>query len=153
MAGLDHGAEDAMIEQWRAMVDFEGYYEVSDLGRVRSVHRVIIRSNGVLQTVRPRILRQGLAGIPRKYLKVNTSRDGVIKTSRVAVEVVKAFHGPNPGGMEVRHLNGDSTDNRAANLQWGTHSENILDAVRHGTHPLLKASRERRAETRRQQAT
>lgn len=36
--------------------------------------------------------------------------------------------------MECRHINGDSLDNRSANLAWGTHSENVPDAVKHGTH-------------------
>ncbi len=48
--------------------------------------------------------------------------------------VATAFHGPRPERTECRHLNGDMLDNRAENLVWGSHSENMLDAVRHGTH-------------------
>lgn len=48
--------------------------------------------------------------------------------------VCAAFHGPKPDpSMQVRHLNGDSLDNRAANLCWGTGEENIQDCLRHGT--------------------
>jgi hypothetical protein len=45
-------------ESWRAVPGFEGFYEISDRGRVRGVHRVIMRRNGVRYTAQPRILRQ-----------------------------------------------------------------------------------------------
>lgn len=48
--------------------------------------------------------------------------------------VMEAFVGPRPDGMEVRHLNGDPSDNRLDNLVYGTHAENMQDAIAHGTH-------------------
>jgi len=48
--------------------------------------------------------------------------------------VCAAFRGPRPAKAVVRHLNGDPTDDRAENLDWGTQSENIRDSVLHGTH-------------------
>jgi hypothetical protein len=45
-----------------------------------------------------------------------------------------AFVGPCPAGLEIRHLNGNATDNHLSNLTYGTKSENELDRVRHGTH-------------------
>lgn len=48
--------------------------------------------------------------------------------------VAKAFIGPEPAGQEVRHLNGNPSDNRAVNLAYGTRSQNTLDTVRHGTY-------------------
>jgi hypothetical protein len=47
--------------------------------------------------------------------------------------VLLAFVGPNPPKYECLHANGDPADNRLVNLRWGTRSENIQDAVRHGT--------------------
>lgn len=47
--------------------------------------------------------------------------------------VAEAFLPERPGGHICRHLNGIRTDNRAANLAWGTHAENTADAIRHGT--------------------
>lgn len=47
--------------------------------------------------------------------------------------ILEAFVGPRPEGMECRHLNGNGSDNRIANLRWGTPAENTLDKFRHGT--------------------
>lgn len=59
---------------------------------------------------------------------------GITKDRSVHVAVCETFHGPRPTPAHVvRHLNGDSLDNRASNLAWGTHSENIADMMRHGT--------------------
>lgn len=52
--------------------------------------------------------------------------------------VCEAFHGLRPEGMEVRHLDGNSQNDAASNLAWGTRSENIRDAVRHGTHNMTR---------------
>lgn len=51
--------------------------------------------------------------------------------------VLGAFVGPCPAGMECRHLNGDSTDNRVENLAWGTHVENVKDVIAHGNNPMI----------------
>lgn len=72
-----------------------------------------------------------------KYLRV-LLRDMGTNSERVMMfihrVILLTFVGPCPVGMEVRHLNGDSTDNRLENLKYGTHSENMQDTVRHGTH-------------------
>ena len=52
--------------------------------------------------------------------------------------VLEVFVGPCPEGKECCHGNGDCQDNRLENLRWATRSENIRDAVKHGTHPLVK---------------
>jgi hypothetical protein len=51
---------------------------------------------------------------------------------------MKTFIGPPPSGQEVRHKNGDRADPRLSNLEYGTRAENIADAKRHGTFPLLE---------------
>lgn len=121
-------------EQWLPVVGYEGIYEVSDHGRVRSVLRSKICSNGVTRTVRGRLL----SPTPRKnggHLQVQLYGDnGDQWTVRVHQLVLAAFVGPCPDGMEVRHLNGDPADNRAANLAYGTRAQNVADALRHGTH-------------------
>ena len=52
--------------------------------------------------------------------------------------VLETFIGPCPEGMECCHNNGDPVDNRLNNLRWDSHSNNAKDAVRHGTHSLVK---------------
>lgn len=56
------------------------------------------------------------------------------KRIKVSKLVLEAFYGPRPDGMECRHLNNRRDDDRASNLAWGTHKENIADKKRHGTH-------------------
>lgn len=107
---------------------FEGLYEVSDLGDIRSLPRPGAR--------RPRLYGgQDLKPVrrPSGHLGVTLSRDDKAYTYSVHVLVCEVFHGLRPEGMEVRHLNGNPADNRALNLAWGTRSENELDKVRHGT--------------------
>ena len=54
----------------------------------------------------------------------------------VHTAVALAFHGPRPRHAEVRHLDGDETNNRSTNLVWGTHSQNGRDIVHHGGRKL-----------------
>lgn len=122
-------ANDSITEEWRSVEGFEGY-EVSDMGRVRSW-----RSNSAGDKKRdtPRVMAPSLK--KNGYLQVNLWRDGLRATKTVHSLVATAFFGHREEGKEVRHLNGVKHDNRVGNLAWGTHSENVLDAFDHGTHP------------------
>jgi len=105
------------LEQWRPIPGFEGLYEASNLGRVRS----------------PRtILKQRLSN--KGYPVVELSKDGRSRESLVHRQVLSAFQGGPPPGNECRHLNGIPTDNRIENLAWGSRSENTVDQIAHGTH-------------------
>lgn len=105
------------VECWLPVPGFEDQYQVSDLGRVRS-----------LRWATPRVLRPG----PSNYghLSVVLGRGN---TRMVHALVLLAFVGARPSGAECRHLDGNPANNRLDNLRWGTRTENILDAVRHGT--------------------
>lgn len=119
-------------ERWQSITDHPGY-EVSDQGRVRSLARTITRSSGRRYSV-PRRLLEPFAN-SRGYLCVSLSRADVPSKRRnapVHALVLAAFTGPRPDGLVSRHLNGDRTDNRAANLAWGTVTENNRDTVAHG---------------------
>lgn len=101
------------------MCDWEGLYEVSSAGRVRSVRRKIILKSG----------DSGHCGHQAVVLS-----DSPRRVKRYVHHLVlEAFLGPRPPGMVSRHLNGDSSDNSAPNLRWGTHEENYADQRRHGT--------------------
>ena len=121
-------------ERWRPIPGHEGAYEVSDLGRVRSLDRKVWfgaskRAAAHWQLVRGRLLRPGLGS--HGYLTVVLGREhGSHLVHRL---VLLAFEGPCPAQQEVCHGNGDRTDNRLCNLRYGTRTENILDAVAHGT--------------------
>ena len=107
---------DTDIERWRPVAGGEGY-EVSDFGRVKS-----------LRWTPPRILKPG----PSNYGHLSVVL-GPRNTRMVHQLVLIAFVGPRPPKMEVRHLDGNPANNRLENLCWGTRSDNIRDAIRHGT--------------------
>jgi hypothetical protein len=67
------------------------------------------------------------------YLLVNLRKDRRERSMKVHTLMLLTFVGPRPDGMECRHRNGDRTDNRLANLSWGTPRENADDRVLHGT--------------------
>lgn len=116
-------------EEWRQIAGHPDY-EVSSLGRVRSLARSVIHKNGKICRVRGRILRPSTSG-KRLYLHVHISRRG---TRYVHALVCEAFHGPRlTPKHEVAHWDGDKRNNRAANLRWATHRENVRDKFRQGT--------------------
>ena len=123
-----------MTEQWLPVVGWEESYEVSDLGNVRSLPRLVV----------DRIRTRRLSGRLKKltptcygYRAVTFNRSGEVVQYKVHRLVLEAFVGPCPPGEEARHLNGIRHDNRLANLAWGTRIENNFDRVLHGTHPEL----------------
>lgn len=123
-------------ETWMPIAGWDGMYEVSDLGRVRSLARVITRRNGAKQTIHGRVLRPTLMS-NGWYLKVDLVRLGHKRSLPVHRLVGNAFLGPLPTGMQTRHLNGNALDNRLANLKYGTPKENTADSIAHGTHLSL----------------
>lgn len=122
------------MENWRPIPNFEDVYEVSDLGRVRSLDRILtVRGRwGLMDRLFPgRILGQvkHLGG----YRQVHLYENGVRTPLTVHSCVLEAFVGPRLSGMYARHLNGVRHDNRLANLAWGTWEENDADKELHGT--------------------
>lgn len=125
-------AVNATHEEWRPVVGYEGCYEVSDRGRVKSLTRLVPSKAGSTRTSPGRLLAtpptKGGGGYPRVSLGSNTN------TRFVHLLVLEAFVGPRPEGMEGCHNDGNPANNRLDNLRWDTHSSNISDAVQHGTH-------------------
>lgn len=121
-------------EQFRPMYGYEWKYEVSDLGRIRSIPRIAQRRH-LPMTVSGRILstRVGLDGRERVSLSVNNHSYSHL----VHVLVLETFVGPRPAGMEACHNNGICTDNRLSNLRWDTHAANEADS--HSTAPTCVA--------------
>lgn len=116
--------------EWRPIPGYEGTYEVSALGNVRSLTRT---SRG--RTWPTRILRAWLAA---GYPQVTLVQNGVRTRRHVHTLVGEAFHGPRPHGAVIRHLDGNRTNNRADNLRWGTVQENMHDAIAHGTNACVR---------------
>lgn len=118
-------------EVWLPVVGYEGSYEVSDMGRVKSLARRIIRGDGKWQSIGERIMKQHPNG--SGHYAVSLAHNGIRSTYKVHTLVLEAHCCPRPEGMECRHLDGDKLNNVLSNLVWGTHAENMRDSVEHGT--------------------
>jgi len=113
------------MEEWRDVPGYEGLYEVSSLGQVRS-------------TARPGtvggILKAELGKRKKDYYRVSLWKSGANRRLGVHQVLALAFL-PNPDNLPiVRHLNDDHLDNRLENLAWGTVADNQQDSVRNGNH-------------------
>ena len=125
-----------MQELWLPVSGYEGFYEVSSCGRVRSLDRTIIRSDGRPRRFNGKLLKPRVRTLGRQtpYLihTVNLSMQSKHKNAPIHKLVAKAFI-PNPDRLPViRHLDNNSTNNQVANLAWGTHKQNTQDAVAAG---------------------
>lgn len=114
-------------EKWLPIPGYEGIYEVSDLGRVRSLDR--INAKNAFQKGKPKKPTVGSHG----YLLVYLYKFGKGTTRSVHSLVLETFKGPAPKGYQGCHWNGDRADARLENLRWATPSENEYDKQRHGT--------------------
>ena len=122
--------ETTRREVWRAVKDYEGLYEVSDCGCVRSFDRIDARG----RFCKGRILAPHLA--PSGYAQVHLYRDGVQESRRIHRMVLETFTGPAPSkDHQTCHYNGVKDDNRLSNLRWGTWVENCADSARLGVTP------------------
>ncbi len=116
----------AMEEIWKPINGYQGLYAVSNQGRVKSLDRKVSVRNGFSRVYPGRILSPDVC---RGYRRVTLRKNN--KNVHISVHrlVCEAFHGPCPPGKECMHLNGDRGDNRAKNLKWGAHAENMKDIL------------------------
>lgn len=121
------------MSEWRAVVGYEGLYEVSDDGRVRGVERTeVVVIPGRTDARRPREGREVALDVDR-YTTVHLSKNGRARRHGVHRLVLEAFEGPCPDGHEAAHEDGDTSHNWRENLRWKTHADNDADKDRHGT--------------------
>ena len=124
-AGLPScGSRVFFMEQWKAIKDYEGIYEISDQGRVKSIERNIMRSNGRNKPVSERILKPGKNH--GGYYHISLSKKGLIKKYFVHALIWDHFGDRPRNGrkLQIDHVNEIKTDNRIDNLQLLTQREN-----------------------------
>lgn len=120
------------IEIWKSVLGYEGIYEVSNLGNVRSIDRVVKSSNGSECFRKGKLLAKTLD--KDGYQTVHLMQFGVGRRSKIARLVSIAFI-PNPlEKPEINHIDFDRTNNCVSNLEWVTHKENIKHLMSAGRH-------------------
>lgn len=122
-----------MSEVWKDVVGYEGIYQVSDMGGIRVLDRLVAYGDGV----RGARLKRGHDLIPqvmeKGHLIVQLYRDGTQRGGLIHRLVLEAFVGPCPAGMEGCHNDGNPANNHLGNLRWDTPKANNLDKNIHGT--------------------
>lgn len=134
-----------MTEEWRPVVGFEGLYEVSSLGVVRSLDRQVNSKNGSKKSIPSKII--AVKKTKFGYLAVHLSKDGKDCNRLIHRLVAEAFL-PNPEGLpQVNHKDENKTNNAVWNLEWcnaaynnayGTHNERCKESNK-GRKPTVKA--------------
>lgn len=121
-----------MSDQWRQIPGWEGLYEVSGDGQVRSMARSVPGRPGVLINRQTRLLTPSINH--DGYKVVSLCRENRKREYGVHRLVLMAFVGPAPVSTEACHNDGDKSNNDLGNLRWDSRSANTLDRVKHGTH-------------------
>lgn len=116
-----------MEEVWKDVEGYEGLYQVSNLGRVKSLTHYITKENCKPREVKGKILTP-FFDRPKGYLSVSLSKNNKIKLQRIHRLVAQAFI-PNPDNLiQINHKDGNKTNNNVENLEWCSCKDNIRHA-------------------------
>ncbi len=110
------------IERWKDIKNYEGLYQISNTGRIRRLKGYMCKKQ--------RLLKHRCWN---KYPCIQLCKNSRRKTYYIHTLVLTTFVGYKPKQMGCRHLDGNPQNNELSNLMWGTQSDNILDAIKHGT--------------------
>lgn len=127
-------------EIWQPIQGYEGTYEVSTLGRVRSLNRVVERSDGIKRTYKSRILKPCISynGYAQVKLQINSTSKGQTIHRLVAIAFIPNIENK----PQVNHKDGNKLNNQASNLEWITPSENIKHQITTGLQPKQSIGKE-----------
>lgn len=125
-------------ETWKDIPGFEGLYQASSLGEIKSVSRTRWNGRGYYIT-KEKILKSAFAGskskdVTRKKLMVILIKDGKRYNKLVHQLVALAYIGERPENMVVCHCDGNHTNNKPSNLRYDTQQQNVMDIYRHNGH-------------------
>ena len=117
-------------EIWKPVPGYEGLYEVSDRGQVRSLDRMCPGRDGRSELHRGKVLRP--QKLKNGYLEVKLRKDGASKHGLIHHLVAAAFLGARPSGHDVLHRDGRRQNNAVENLSYGTRAENLHSTYAYG---------------------
>lgn len=122
ISSSDSMKNSSASEEWKPVVGYEGLYEVSSMGRVKSLKRTVIGKDGKTREIKEKLLTQTDSN---GYLYVTLSDHGECRAFPVHRLVATAFI-PNPENLsDVNHKDEDKTNNSVDNLEWMSHKDNL----------------------------
>jgi hypothetical protein len=130
-------------EFWKPVIGikgdlYDGYYEVSNLGRIKMLPRLLRHSKGMRVSKEKIVTGTNAHG----YKVVSFKKDGIKKMKNIHVLVAEAFiYNPSPEKFKIiNHLNSDRADNRVENLGWCDHSRNAKHAIEAGKLKITRGT-------------
>jgi len=121
---------EMIIEEFRDIVGYEGYYQVSNFGNVKSLTRTIYKTDGTTQTFKDKIKKSTYN--TKGYLQTGLTKDTIYKTHKVHRLVAMVFLDNPCDKSQINHIDGVKDNNNLTNLEWSTASENTIHAYSTG---------------------
>ncbi|HFI0463831.1 TPA: NUMOD4 domain-containing protein [Streptococcus suis] len=121
-------------EKWEDIEQFEGYYQVSNFGRIRSCDRYITEKTGKVNFLRGKPLKNHIGD--DGYYKVVLTKNNKPHYFRVCRLVAKAFIDNPENKPQVNHIDGNKINDHVSNLEWVTVQENITHSIKTGLKPV-----------------
>jgi hypothetical protein len=126
------------MEIWKDIIDYEGLYQISSFGRIKSLEKKVNNSETTHRVVKERIMRLGIT--PKGYIQTSLAKKQV-NTKFYSHRLVALHFIPNPHNkLEVNHIDGNKSNNEVSNLEWSTRSENNKHAFNTGLRENAKGS-------------
>ena len=119
-----------MEEIWKSIENYEGYYEVSNLGNVRSIDRIVPTLNSKYYKFKSILLKPSKSG--SGYLAISLVKNSKAHTITIHILVAKAFIINSENKPTVNHIDGNKYNNNVLNLEWATKSEQSIHALKNG---------------------